>query len=184
MYTLLKPSNETLDAATVKRYCPAAILTEVVSYFAGCILLAIKRFHTSWYRRNWSLLRNSFTAAGVLVTSVGRIASCASWMIFLSEVFFASPSATYSSPNPSLIYSLTAASASSEIRVESVRRYVIRPTVPLPLMSTPSYNCCAIRIVLAVAKFSALDASCWSVLVVKGTGAFFVLSPFFMSATE
>ena len=43
------------------------------------------------------------------------------------------------------MYVRAAASASSEIRVESVRRYVISPTVPLPLISTPSYSCCARR---------------------------------------
>ena len=43
---------------------------------------------------------------------------------------------------------------------------------PLPLISTPSYNCCAIRIVLDVAKFNLEEASCCNVLVVNGSGAF------------
>ena len=67
--------------------------------------------------------------------------------------------------------------------MESVRRYVIIPTVPCPLMSTPSYNCCAIRIVFCVEKFKVLAASCCNVLVVKGSGAFLTLSLFLISST-
>lgn len=39
------------------------------------------------------------------------------------------------------------------------------------------------RIVFEIGKLSALEASCWRVLVVNGRGAFFVRSPFFTSST-
>ena len=58
---------------------------------------------------------------------------------------------------------------------------MIRPTVPCPFISTPSYSCCAILIVFEIGKLSAFEASCCNVLVVNGRGAFFVLSPFFIS---
>ena len=46
-----------------------------------------------------------------------------------------------------------------------------------------AYRCCAIRIVFEIGKFSALEASCCKVLVVNGSGAFFVRSPLFISQT-
>ena len=47
--------------------------------------------------------------------------------------------------------------------------------MPLPLISTPSYNFCATLIVLATAKLSALPASCCIDEVVNGKGAFSLL---------
>ena len=47
LYTDINPSKATLDAATVKRYLPAAIFTDVVSYTAGAIWLAMNLFHMS-----------------------------------------------------------------------------------------------------------------------------------------
>ena len=67
--------------------------------------------------------------------------------------------------------------------MESVRRYVIIPTRPLPLISTPSYNCCARRIVFCVEKLSDLLASCCKVDVVNGSGAFLLRVPFLTSFT-
>lgn len=62
-------------------------------------------------------------------------------------------------------------------------KYVIRPILPRPFISTPSYNCWAILIVFCVEKLRAFEASCCNVLVVKGTGAFLDLLPFFTSLT-
>ena len=47
VYTLMKPSKEILLADTVKRWPAASIFTEVVSYLAGVIRLATKRFQMS-----------------------------------------------------------------------------------------------------------------------------------------
>ncbi len=51
---------------------------------------------------------------------------------------------------------------------ESVRMYVISPTVPSPGMSMPSYNRCASVIVLRALNPSLRAASCCSVDVVNG----------------
>ena len=61
-----------------------------------------------------------------------------------------------------------AVTASSDRRSESVLMYVIRPTVPMPLTSTPSYSCCAMDIVRLGVMPSRRLASCWSVEVMKG----------------
>src|SRR2546422_126727 len=61
--------------------------------------------------------------------------------------------------------------AESATRTESVRMYVISPTGPSAPTSTPSYSCCAIRIVIAAEKPSCFAASCCSVLVRNGGGA-------------
>src|SRR3989475_12932670 len=60
--------------------------------------------------------------------------------------------------------------AESATRTESVRMYVISPTGPSAPTSTPSYSCCAIRIVIAAEKPSCFAASCCSVLVRNGGG--------------
>src|SRR5256885_254571 len=60
--------------------------------------------------------------------------------------------------------------AESATRTESVRMYVINPTGPSSPTSTPSYSCCAIRIVIAAEKPSCFAASCCSVLVRNGGG--------------
>ena len=65
----------------VNRWLPAPIFTEVVSYTAGAIRLAVNRFQINWYNRNRSLCRDSFTMVGVNVMSVGRMASCASCIL-------------------------------------------------------------------------------------------------------
>ena len=64
------------------------------------------------------------------------------------------------------MYSRSDCTASGEIRVESVRMYVMRPTVPSSLpRSTPSYRPCATCIVRLAPKPSRFTASCWSLLV-------------------
>src|SRR5438093_230860 len=68
--------------------------------------------------------------------------------------------------------------AESATRTESVRMYVISPTGPSAPTSTPSYSCCAIRIVIAAEKPSCFAASCCSVLVRNGGGAGRRRSPF------
>ena len=55
---------------------------------------------------------------------------------------------------------------------ESVRMYVIRPTWPSG-SAMPSYSDCATLMVRRAPKLSLREASCCSVLVVKGGGAFF-----------
>ena len=119
---------------------------------------------------------------GESATSVGRIASCAS-CIFLSVLALPLESPIYCCPKLSAIYVSAAATASSDILVESVLRYVIRPIVPRPFMSTPSYSCWAILMVFDVAKLSLDDASCCIVLVVNGSGGFLFLSLSFMDFT-
>ena len=47
MYTERKPSNATFEADTVKVYSPPETFTEVVSYLAGAMRLAVKRFQIS-----------------------------------------------------------------------------------------------------------------------------------------
>src|SRR5436309_3376102 len=68
--------------------------------------------------------------------------------------------------------------AESATRTESVRMYVISPTGPSAPTSTPSYSCCAIRILIAAEKPSCFAASCCSVLVRNGGGAGRRRSPF------
>ena len=77
-YTDIKPSNLSLDAEAVNIYLPAAIFTLFMSYTAGFILLAMKRFQIREYSLNWSLERDSFTITGERSVCAGRIASCAS----------------------------------------------------------------------------------------------------------
>ncbi len=62
--------------------------------------------------------------------------------------------------------------AVSAIRVESVRIYVIKPTVPCLPKEIPSYNCRATIIVFRVLKFNFLAASCCRLLVVNGFAGF------------
>ena len=120
VYTLIKPSNRSLEDATVKICSPAPIFTETVSYFAACIRLAVKRFQMSWYRRNKSLGSWSFMSKGIRLIAVGRMASWASWIF--CPGFLSVPSPAYSAPYRSSIYSFAIFSASSDTRVESVRR--------------------------------------------------------------
>ena len=74
-----------------------------------------------------------------------------------------------------------AALASSDILVESVLIYVIRPTVPLSAIFTPSYKVCATDIVFFNENPNFLEASCCIVLVVNGGAGFLFFSPFFTS---
>ena len=74
---------------------------------------------------------------------------------------------------PSLpINSRASTIASGDTRVESVRIYVIRPTVPSVPISTPSYKRCATPIVRRTLKSNRLEASCCSLLVVYGACGF------------
>ncbi len=66
----------------------------------------------------------------------------------------------YFEPCLSAIHALTRPSASSDMRVESVRIYVMRPVAPSAPSSMPSYSCWATRIVLRGRKRKRLDASC------------------------
>src|SRR3569623_1509864 len=71
-----------------------------------------------------------------------------------------------------LMYARTSATASSERRVLSVRMYVMTPTRPSSPISTPSYRRWARPMVRLGEKRSLLDASCCSLEVMKGGGAF------------
>ena len=106
--------------------------------------------------------------AGVRNTEVGRIASwasCAPSCCLPSTGF----TAAYSEPYSSLINVDASALAVSDKRTESVRIYVINPTVPfLPPRLIPSYNCWAAIIVLRVLKFNCVFAACCIVEVVNG----------------
>ncbi len=143
------------------------MVTAIVSKISGVIWLATKRDQINWYNLNWSFVNLSLIEAGVRKTDVGRIASWAS----------CAPScclpctglvAAYSAPYSSWINVEASALAISEIRVESVRIYVINPTLPsLPPKLIPSYNCCAAIIVLRVRKFNCVFAVCCIVDVVK-----------------
>ena len=78
---------------------------------------------------------------------------------------------------------MAATLASSEILVESVLIYVIKPTEPLPVILTPSYNPCATDIVFFNVNPNFLEASCCIVLVVNGGAGVLFLSPFLTSVT-
>ena len=83
--------------------------------------LAANRFQISWYKRNWSLDRDSFTCVGVRAILVGRMASWASW-IFPDAFFSLSRWETYWLPYCSSMKALAVLSAYSATRVESVLR--------------------------------------------------------------
>src|SRR5205823_11412277 len=104
--------------------------------------------------------------SGVRLTSVGRMASCASCAPGLAFAVLGPP--RYLAPCLSLIQALTLPSASSETRTESVRMYVIKPVAPSAPSSTPSYSCCAMRMVFRGRKRRRLDASCCRVEVMYG----------------
>ena len=146
------------------------------------ILLAKNLFQIRLYNLYKSRLIKSFISKGFILISVGRIASWAS-CILEEELLLNSSFFKYSFPLCVSIYSFAILIASSLILVESVRKYVISATVPIPFISTPSYNCCANRMVFWVEKFRILLASCCNVEVVKGSGAFFILSDCLISST-
>ena len=79
---------------------------------------------------------------------------------------------------------LATALASSEILVESVLIYVIKPIVPLPVTFTPSYSPCATCIVLRNWNPNFLADSCCIVDVVNGGAGVFFLVPFLMFVTK
>ena len=82
------------------------------------------------------------------VMSVGRIASWASCAFFDLFLNFLILGFRAWAPNCFLMWPRMASIASSASIMESVRMYVIRPVGVPPLMAIPSYNDCAVRIVL------------------------------------
>ena len=119
-YTAVKPAN--FLRVPVKRITtgPPAMSTDSVSYTAGVIWLDTKREYISLYSLYWSRVSDSFIASGRRATSVGRIASCASCAV-LRDLYTLGVSGRYSAPKRSPITPRTAATASSDTRVESVR---------------------------------------------------------------
>ena len=85
----MKPSKTSLRPVARNSASPSLvgvpIVTAVWSNSAGVIWLATKRFHTSWYSFHSSAPRTALASAGVKATSVGRIASWASWALLLLE---------------------------------------------------------------------------------------------------
>ena len=112
----------------------------VTATTAGVHWLATNRFQISSYSVNWSPPSPiCFARAGVIVTSVGRIASCASWAL-LPEAYTFGRAGRYCAPRLGFVpmKSRTALSASLETRVLSVRMYVMSAVWPIPCSSTPS----------------------------------------------
>ena len=64
-----------------------ATSTATWSSSADCICEATARFHTRSYKRRCSGLRRCATLSGVRLTSVGRMASCASWAFLALLVY-------------------------------------------------------------------------------------------------
>ena len=75
-----KPSKASTDPVARKMKSEAAMVTRVLRKRAGAIWLATNRRQISSYSRACSGGSSLTTCSGVRVTSVGRIASWASWM--------------------------------------------------------------------------------------------------------
>ena len=82
-YSFRKPSKARIEPVARSRgpfgVAGSAISTVTWSSSADCIWLATARFQISSYSLRCSGLRYRPTRSGVSETSVGRIASCASW---------------------------------------------------------------------------------------------------------
>ena len=78
-YTAVYPENFRLEELARKLWLPASTSTATLSYTALDIWQATKRLQIRRYRRYCSLVRSFFTCSGVRFTSLGRMASWASW---------------------------------------------------------------------------------------------------------
>src|SRR5699024_9158571 len=144
----------------------------------ACVALS---FHLRLYsfptRRSSDLFdKTLFKDSGVSDTLVGRIASCASWAPSFCLSFLVAP--RYDLPYSVSIWLLASVIAVSDMRVESVGMYVIKPVIPPAALprSIPSYNCWAIIIVFFALKLIDLAASCCNDDVINGFAGFLFLS--------
>ena len=95
--------------------------TEMVSYTAGAIWLATKRFQINEYSRYWLRSRYGLRDSGVRQTLVGRMASCASCAPLAFVLYLGGLSGTNFSPNFSTTSFRASACACSATLTLSVR---------------------------------------------------------------